>query len=122
MSDNAQPIPELTDVHKKWVSNLQKDNPNLPVGYARGIVELYLSQPELFTKENVDRWAAEKPPLMHTTNGEVRVLTPEEAKEFEAKLPPAEAETVSNMDSDADNDNAKHFEVTDRTNGDAVEL
>lgn len=133
MSSNAHPLPELNEIHLKWIANLQKDNPDLPVGYARAIVELYVSKPDLFTKQTVDQWAAEKPPLMHTTNGEVRVLTPEESKEFEAKLPPAEAETVCEapvvqeeppceIQSTVDADNANNFVVTDRTDGNEVQL
>ena len=113
---NAAPIPELSDMHKSWITNLQKDHPELPLGYARALVELYVSQPSLFTKQNIDRWAAEKPPLVQSTNGEVRVLSAEESAAFESSLPQIDADTVC-----VSNTDAKHFDVTDR-NGDAVEL
>jgi hypothetical protein len=86
---------------------MQKDNPNMPVGYARAMVELYLMKPELFSKDNIDNWSKTRVPPMEVNNGSMSVLTPDEASAFEAR--------VSALEEDSNN-------FCDVTNGDDIEL
>jgi len=36
---------------------MENDNANLPAGYAKAMVEMYVNQPELFTRENIAKVA-----------------------------------------------------------------
>jgi hypothetical protein len=79
-------VPELNAEHKRWISNLERDYPDLPMGYARAMTELYLSKPELFDKENIDRWAETPVPKQEVVPGHMSVMSPEDAVAIQERI------------------------------------
>lgn len=68
---------ELTEEHKKWVDEIESSNKDLPAGFARGLVQLYLSNPAFFSKENIDAMKnAKKPDGPPMKEGSITVLPP----------------------------------------------
>ena len=65
---------------------MENDNANLPAGYAKAMVEMYVNQPELFTRENIEKWQSTPVPKMKTTNGSCKILKGKEAEEFCQKV------------------------------------
>lgn len=77
----ATPI-ELTEEQKRWVDAIEADFPKMPMGYARAMVELYVKDPEFFSKENIDKMRAMPAPLLERTEGSCEILRGEEAEAF----------------------------------------
>lgn len=78
---------ELTKEQEKWVENLEKDYEFLPVGYAKALVELYVSNPDFFSKENIDKLRSEPAPKLKSQDGVCNILPgdhPDAHKFFDA--------------------------------------
>lgn len=83
---------QLTNEQRSWLQAIERDYPDLPVGFALAAVQLYAENPSLLSKENIDRWSKTKPlPRENVTQGSIRVMSPEEAAEFEKKISEYEA-------------------------------
>lgn len=46
----------LPDYAKEWVTKLSESYPHWPAGAVRAGVELYLEKPEMFSRENIEKW------------------------------------------------------------------
>ena len=95
----------MTETQQKWAENLRNDFEDLPIGMAEGLVKLYLTKPEFFTEENLEKLKNEPPPDLEKGIGDVYLAGPEEVAEIERKikesLPQAqlESETLSDKSS-----------------------
>ena len=76
----------LTKEQAKWVDELNAGNPDLPAGYARAMVEMYIESPELFTDEQIEAWRNTPVPVLEKTNGHAETYTGEEAERIFAKM------------------------------------
>lgn len=65
---------------------MEADNKDLPMGFARAMVELYEDHPEFFEKENIDRLAATPAPKLEKTNGSIETLTGDAAQAMYEKM------------------------------------
>lgn len=77
---------KLTKEQAGWVDALQKENPDLPVGYARAMVEWYIQEPERFTPEQIEEWQRTPVPTYEKTPGTIETYTGEEAEKLFAKM------------------------------------
>lgn len=83
----SSPLRELTNEQRIWLRQIERDYPDLPAGFALAAIQLYAQDPSLLSKTNIDAWAKTKPPPREgVTQGSIRVLSPEEVLEFEAKV------------------------------------
>ena len=76
----------LTDEQKGWIEAIEADAPHLPLGYAKAMVELYISNPELFTEENLDKWRNTPVPARERTDGHAELLTGDAAEDMFDKM------------------------------------
>jgi hypothetical protein len=79
-------VPELTDLHKRWIVKLEEDFPHLPLGYARAMVELYLMDPSFFEKDNVLHLCRQPAPKLARSHGTIRVVSGAEAERLGASM------------------------------------
>lgn len=81
---------------------MENDNANLPAGYAKAMVEMYVNQPELFTRENIEKWQNTAVPVLEKTNGSCKILKGKEAEDFYRAVADAhKAECVPISDGEA---------------------
>lgn len=59
----------LTKQQEKWIAELERDFPNLPIGAARIMVELYETNPDFFDRENIDKLAKMPAPIFDQRDG-----------------------------------------------------
>lgn len=78
--------PPLTPEQRRWIANLERDFQHLPMGYARAMVEMYIENPDFFTKENIDRLAELPPPDLPMGEAKLEILTGDDAEVFYKNL------------------------------------
>lgn len=76
----------LTKEHAKWIEQLEAENPDLPIGYARAIVQWYLEDPDVFTEEQIEKWQNTPVPKLERTQGHAETYTGAEAEALYQKM------------------------------------
>jgi nucleoside 2-deoxyribosyltransferase len=64
----------------KWVAEIESTNKDLPAGFAKGLVSLYLTNPAFFSKENIDKMKNQKTERAAMKEGSIVILPPENSE------------------------------------------
>jgi hypothetical protein len=76
----------LTKEHCKWIAELEAENKDLPMGYARAMVTWYLENPEIFTEAQIQKWRDTPVPKLEKTFGSAETYTGAEADAIYEKM------------------------------------